>query len=486
MSDTTNNSNQDGRENMPRSFESRYKTARDAYNDYQKIFGVGDSTQTGSMSNEDAYNGMSKVANDYYNKAGILNPFTKSTNYDVASSNEIYTTINDTSVSKINNQDNFAETTGGTNTYLGDSEYLSANYDVVDQIIEILNKIKKEYISSGKDIIASQVKKINSVPGYTPAVGVLSNESVNMPLVRLEIMIDSLLRKFEAAKEEALKWETAQDSASDGDDNSSPSGYYPYGGTRVVTGPDDEVISVEIVDWEKPDDSGSYATPHGSPEKITEVPTEAPTETPTEVPTTAPATETIIEAPTETVTVPVTKPPIKPPITEAPTETPTAGPTPATPVNQPTSGNTSGGGWYRGSSTTTNPPTSASTEAPKLEEDVIKKGNTYKLPTSTKISTTNTTTQKQGNSAIPVLAGLAAAAAAGIGAKAYIDKKKNSDNEEEDFQTEDWSDNTDVNIEYQEPTSQQEETLEFDDNGPVIEEPEKYGARTHEELEDLQ
>ena len=127
------------------------------------------------------------------------------------------------------------------------------------------------------------------------------------------------------------------------------------------------------------------------------------------------------------------------------------------------------------------------TEAIKIEEDVIKPGNTYKLPTSSKMSQPTSTTDSKGNSAIPVLAGLAAAAAAGVGAKAYIDRKNNRDNEEGDeFKAEDWSGNNEVNIEYQEPVGDTAESLDYDDTGYEEEVPEKYGARTQDDMENLQ
>ena len=157
-----------------------------------------------------------------------------------------------------------------------------------------------------------------------------------------------------------------------------------------------------------------------------------------------------------------------------------------TPIN----GNSHGGdyspyGGYSGSSSETSS-TSSSTEVPLEETDVIKEGNSYTLPTSSKPATPSTPTTSKGNSAIPVLAGLAAAAAAGIGAKAYIDRKKNSNNDDdnqEEFKAEDWSDNNEINIEYQEPKTNEAETL---DDDYEFEEPEKYGARSNQELENLQ
>ena len=111
---------------------------------------------------------------------------------------------------------------------------------------------------------------------------------------------------------------------------------------------------------------------------------------------------------------------------------------------------------------------------------------TIPASTSSKPATPSTPTTSKGNSAIPVLAGLAAAAAAGIGAKAYIDRKKNSNNDDdnqEEFKAEDWSDNNEINIEYQEPKTNEAETL---DDDYEFEEPEKYGARSNQELENLQ
>ena len=275
------------------------------------------------------------------------------------------------------------------------------------------------------------------------------------------------------------------------------------------------MVSDEEEDVSDDDSSSDEDTPSGYPtgggtttsstEAPTEKPTvpptdkrdnpfEKPTETPTEKPT-VPPTEKPTERPTEVITQPTTPP------TSAPTTPPTEAPKPTPSGN---GGNNNGGGnsngnggnWYTGGNSNNNNSSSSTTnvekptEVPTVADDVIKKGNTYKLPTSSKpvTTTTTTTTSNKGNSAIPVLAGLAAAAAAGIGAKAYIDRKNNRDNDEEaeNFKAEDWSNNTDINIEYQEPQAQKEETLDFDDNGYEQEETEKYGARTHQELEDLQ
>lgn len=208
-------------------------------------------------------------------------------------------------------------------------------------------------------------------------------------------------------------------------------------------------------------DNGGYRDPEptNTTQPVTEAPTEIPTERPTEV--------------------------ITQPITEAPTVPQTSAPNNGGSNN----GYSNGGGYYSENNnnySNNETPTEVETTVP-IDEDVIKPGNTYKLPTSTKPTATTTTTSSGGSSVIPVLAGLGAAAAAGIGAKAYIDRKNNRDNDEEDeeFKAEDWSDDNSINVEYQEPIENEEQTLDFDDT-PEVEEPEKYGARTHQELENLQ
>ena len=120
--------------------------------------------------------------------------------------------------------------------------------------------------------------------------------------------------------------------------------------------------------------------------------------------------------------------------------------------------------------------------------DEIVKGSKYtKIPSSSKPITTTTSTGSGSSSVIPIAAGLSAAAAAGIGAKAYMDRKKNNDfdDEDDDFETEEWSgDDDSTDIEYDETSDTQ---LDSDDDYSYQAEPEeKYGARSNEELADLQ
>ena len=99
-------------------------------------------------------------------------------------------------------------------------------------------------------------------------------------------------------------------------------------------------------------------------------------------------------------------------------------------------------------------------------EEIIK-GNQYsKIPTSTAPITSST--GSSGTSVVPIVSGLSAASAAGIGAKAYIDKKQQEkeQDEEDDFDTETWS-NVVENNEMKEEVP--EETEHFDFKGAIAE-----------------
>ena len=121
----------------------------------------------------------------------------------------------------------------------------------------------------------------------------------------------------------------------------------------------------------------------------------------------------------------------------------------------------------------------------EMPDDEIVKGNEYtKIPTS---DTPIETKHKSGNSFIPIAAGLSAAAAAGIGAKAYMDRKNNNDNGEDDFTSEEWDGDESTISDYNtgNKVEIQEDTLEEDPINDNVE-PEKYGARNNEELVDIQ
>lgn len=195
--------------------------------------------------------------------------------------------------------------------------------------------------------------------------------------------------------------------------------------------------------------------PSTTPDPIEPVtPTTEPTPTSTPVPTSTPDPQVIVDSPTP----------------ENPGPTPTSTPTPHTGVG------------YNGENGDTEPELSDLMEdATTSIEDIIK-GNKYsKIPTSSK----PITAQQSGNSGsavIPIAAGLSAAAAAGIGAKAYMDHKNNNDNDDEIY-TDEWSDEDTIALD--EDQSSQEQYLEEDYNYQEIDS-DKYGARNNEELADLQ
>lgn len=294
-------------------------------------------------------------------------------------------------------------------------------------IIDDLN-IALKIIGAAKNCISSSVKNINNVPNM-PTIGKLKSETVGTPLLDVEKNIKELLAKYKYWLGELLKY-----SGGNGGDSGGNGG------------------------------GGKKPTPKPTPK--TEVPTERPTEIitqPTTPPTTAPTTPS--------------------------TSTPSTQPSNNGGNNYNGGDNYSGGNDYSdyGNESSVETPATEAPTTPTFDEDVIKEGNSYKLPTSTKPVAPTTTTSSKGNGVIPVLAGLSAAAAAGIGAKAYMDRKKNRDNdEEEEFKAEDWSENTDVNMEYQEPEGEKVESLDFDDGVEDTPETERYGARTQQDLQDLQ
>lgn len=214
-----------------------------------------------------------------------------------------------------------------------------------------------------------------------------------------------------------------------------------------------------------------------------------------------------------------TKPvkPVEPTVPTDPTEptkpddptivVPPSDPTPETPTvdtNTPTDTVVTGGGYSRtggyvsDTTDTTTTPTDTTSTNP-LENNVVDEiieGNnkTYKhIPKSTSVITKKAT-GGAGSSVIPIAAGVAAAAAAGIGAKAYIDRKKNNDNgeDEEDFESSDW-DGENIDMIYDDSSDTKEETLLDDEySNDVEEEPveevaeEKYVGRNNDELLDMQ
>lgn len=207
------------------------------------------------------------------------------------------------------------------------------------------------------------------------------------------------------------------------------------------------------------------------------------TPTPT-TPTTTPTDPITTIVPTEAVT----------PTTPVPTETTIVTPTsepqpdPGTPFG-PGDGEDHSGGGYSETGGFTGDDEELEPELADLVDDVttsiddiINGGKKYKIPTST-VPIARPTQQSSGNAFIPIAAGLSTAAAAGLGAKAYMDKK-HADDDDEDIYTDDWSDEDTIDVEYDDANAQ-EQYLDEDYNYEDVE-TEKYGARNNEELADLQ
>ena len=119
------------------------------------------------------------------------------------------------------------------------------------------------------------------------------------------------------------------------------------------------------------------------------------------------------------------------------------------------------------------------------------KTHTTTIPKSNTPINSNTKSGGGGSSVIPIAAGLTAAAAAGLGAKAYLDRKNNNDNGSSDeINTDEWTGDDAVDIQYDgsSDTNAGENVLDADDDYSYqpAEETEKYDARSSDELADLQ
>ena len=113
--------------------------------------------------------------------------------------------------------------------------------------------------------------------------------------------------------------------------------------------------------------------------------------------------------------------------------------------------------------------------------DIIKKGKYTKIPESS--VPIQQKTKSTGNAVIPVAAGISAAAAAGIGAKAYMDHKNNSTSDDE-IDTEDWSEDDSL-LEIEENDSNTNEELSSEDEYSYQQETEKYSTRDTSEITEM-
>lgn len=261
-----------------------------------------------------------------------------------------------------------------------------------------------------------------------------------------------------------------------------------------------------------PGGPGGPGGPSGGDPYITYTPTPTLTPTPTPTPTEDPITPTPTEEPTSTPTPTPTVEPTPSP-TEEPVPTPSPTPTPVTtPVDSTVEVHVGGGGGETSSGTgyvpyepesDYTPSTSTSgtenvTEGipEEVEEEIIDDDiiddNIDTIVTGDDISKIAVnepivTKKSSGSTVIPIAAGLSAAAAAGLGAKAYMDRKKNNSDDSEEFESEDWNGDESTDFEYGDSATK-EEYLDDDDYiaSEDTNETEKYGARNNEELADLQ
>ena len=157
------------------------------------------------------------------------------------------------------------------------------------------------------------------------------------------------------------------------------------------------------------------------------------------------------------------------------------------------------GGGYDGSSLTTDSLVLENADdlelLDELEEsatsldDIISGGSYQKIPTSS----IPVSTKKNGSSVIPIAAGLSAAAAAGIGAKAYMDYKKNNEmNEEEEFDEEYSDEYQEDDLDVHEWNDDSVDDSDSDNSGnsenfdEYLEEEPSYSARNNNELLEIE
>lgn len=112
------------------------------------------------------------------------------------------------------------------------------------------------------------------------------------------------------------------------------------------------------------------------------------------------------------------------------------------------------------------------TSLPDDNEDI------YTIPTDLSgVTSTKKHSSGGGSSVIPILGGLGAAAAVGVGAKIYMDNKKNNDNDEDssesDDNTEDWNETSNENDGIlADEWNEDDSNFEFDDSEPNMDDDE--------------
>ncbi len=284
------------------------------------------------------------------------------------------------------------------------------------------------------------------------------------------------LEELETTKEEAekKKEEEAKENANSNSDNTAPSGggggRYSSGGSGGSSKTKSKVLEEGIGTIPSYPEPGSGVVPPAVGPNTGTDSTPTP-ETPTENITTSPSTtENIVTKPSSTggeapvITNQTGSTGVdSPPSTEnISTQAVVPGETVTTQQGTYRSGGSFGEGGYESDGTTIEAATTEGTVDDALTSlnDTIKGGST---PQIARVNNRAIDTSKTagGNSAIPLAAGLSAAAAAGLGAKTYLDRKKNK--EDDDFDTDDWSNSKDIDINYDDDQPKDDDYLSDED-----------------------
>ncbi len=221
-------------------------------------------------------------------------------------------------------------------------------------------------------------------------------------------------------------------------------------------------------------DTAEYNTaPLTNPPSV-DIPTNGETPTTPTTPTTTPQ-----RGPSSPTTTPVTTPPVTTPVT-TPATTPVTQPSTTSPIStQPitTPSETTG--------PTLDPSISGTdplTDLPSTSDDVLNSGDilgnsvgslsgisesSVNIPTSSTPILSGNGLKAKSSSVIPVVAGLSAAGIAGIGTKAYLDKRESDEEEEEEnneIATEEWQEEPDaMEIDYNEGTEESDYLMPTDE-----------------------
>ncbi len=392
--------------------------------------------------------------------------------YEIIEHIAIVTSTDGTSIGK-SLLDIATDAKGSTSTGLGTTEDALNQSSRISQLVtEDIPKVIQVYNESKEDI-ETELAKLDKANELTRQIDGKSNTSANTANNTSTNTADN------------TSTNTSQNNGSNKGGNNSRRGVEDYysgggGGGGSTGGGGGGGGSVPTPQYKKPaDTSGTSSSTNRTPS----TPASSNTSTNTPTPTNTPRTYTNVsfeKEPQQLVYGPPPSPtqtgngqPQKPTVTNT---TNTDNPTPGASI--PTGGTTHFGGGYTGGSyeqpTYEEPANTSGTEIPievgteAIEEasdsinSIIGTAKDYtKIPVSSgPIKSTS------GSAAIPVAAGLSTAAAAGIGAKAFLDRNKEDDYEEDyDDDKRKWAGDASTDIDYNDGIEKQE-TLDDDEFNP--------------------